>query len=54
MPQRTDIFELERLNLRSGEGRRIDLHVGMDAFSFGGTGCGVTVQPVPVLSLIHI
>ncbi|HVL96639.1 MAG TPA: DUF177 domain-containing protein [Solirubrobacteraceae bacterium] len=48
MPQRTDIFELERLNLRSGEGRRIDLHVGMDAFSFGGTGWTVTPQPVPV------
>ena len=36
MPQRTDVFDLARLGLTSGEGRRLDLHVGIAPFSFGG------------------
>ena len=36
MPQRTDVFDLERLGLTSGEGRRLDLHVHVEPFSFGG------------------
>jgi uncharacterized protein len=34
--QRTDIFDIGRLGLSSGEGRRLDLDVPVDAFDFGG------------------
>jgi uncharacterized protein len=34
--QRTDIFDVGRLGLSSGEGRRLDLEVAVDAFDFGG------------------
>jgi uncharacterized protein len=36
MAQRTDIFKLGRLGLSSGEGRRLDLHVALEAFELGG------------------
>lgn len=36
MALRTDTFELPRLALTSGEGRRLDLHVHVDPFHFGG------------------
>ncbi len=36
MGQRSDIFELGRLGLRSGEGRRLDLRVAVEPLSFGG------------------
>jgi uncharacterized protein len=36
MAQRTDIFDVGRLGLSSGEGRRLDLDVLVDAFDFGG------------------
>ena len=36
MPQRTEIFDLGRLGLASGEGRRLDLEVPVDGFEFGG------------------
>jgi uncharacterized protein len=36
MPQRTEIFDVGRLMLSSGEGRRIDLDVPVDSFEFGG------------------
>ena len=36
MGRRTDIFDLGRLGLSSGEGRRLDLEVGVDPFEFGG------------------
>src|SRR5215213_6625793 len=36
MPQRTDDFDLPRLRLTSGEARRLDLHVHVDPFSYGG------------------
>jgi uncharacterized protein len=38
MGQRTDIFDLGRLSLSSGEGRRLDLEVPVDRFEFGGQG----------------
>ena len=46
MSQRTEIFDLGRLSLSSGEGRRLDLDVPVDGFQFGGqryeaTGRGV-------------
>ena len=37
MAQRTDIFDVGKLGLSSGEGRSLDLEVSVDAFDFGGT-----------------
>src|SRR3954454_18215538 len=48
MPQRTDIFDLERLHLRSGEGRRIELDVPVERLSYGGSVYDVTPSPMPV------
>jgi uncharacterized protein len=48
MPQRTDTFELAPLRLHSGEGRRLALHVGIDAFHYGGEPYAVTPELVPV------
>ena len=36
MAQRTDIFDVGKLGLSSGEGRRLDLAVPVEAFEFGG------------------
>jgi uncharacterized protein len=36
MAQRTDVFDLAALGLAPGEGRRLDLEVGLDPFDFGG------------------
>lgn len=36
MPQRTDSLDLGRFRLVSGEGRRLDLEVAVEAFDFGG------------------
>jgi uncharacterized protein len=48
MPQRTDVFDLQRLRLTSGEGRRLDLHVGLEPFSFGGQRYVADPDVVPV------
>ncbi len=48
MPQRTDSFDLARLGLSSGEGRRLDLHVAVDPFDFGGQRYVVTAREVGV------
>src|ERR671923_2113084 len=48
MTQRTDSFDLERLGLTSGEGRRLDLHVHVDPFSFGGQTYAADPDLVPV------
>ena len=47
MPQRTDIFELGRLGLTSGEGRRLDLHVAVAPFDYGGQRYEVEPSLVP-------
>ena len=47
MPQRTDIFDLARLGLTSGEGRRLDLHVHVDPFDYGGERYAVTPELIP-------
>jgi DUF177 domain-containing protein len=47
MPQRTDIFDLARLGLTSGEGRRLDLHVHVDPFDYGGSKYAVDPELVP-------
>jgi uncharacterized protein len=48
MPQRTDIFELGRLGLSSGEGRRLELHTHVDALDFGGERYEVLPPLLPV------
>jgi uncharacterized protein len=48
MPQRTDTFDLAHLGLTSGEGRRLDLHVGVEPFSFGGQEYVAEPELVPV------
>src|ERR687894_1759832 len=48
MPQRTDLFELGRLGLTSGEGRRLDLHVHVEPFEFGNQSYTVEPELVPV------
>lgn len=52
MALRTDTFSLERLGLRSGEGRRIDLHVAVPALSFAGT--RYEVEPAPLEARLDV
>jgi uncharacterized protein len=47
MSQRTDIFDLGRLGLTSGEGRRLDLDVHVDPFNYGGSQYAVVPELVP-------
>jgi uncharacterized protein len=48
MPQRTDLFDLGRLGLTSGEGRRLDLFVHLDPFEYGGSSYAVVPELIPV------
>ena len=48
MAQRTDVFDLDRLALRSGEGRRLELAVAVDDFRFGNEPYAVEPRRVPV------
>jgi uncharacterized protein len=48
MPQRTDVFELGRLGLSSGEGRRLELHTHIDPLDFGGERYEVQPELIPV------
>jgi uncharacterized protein len=48
MAPRTDTFDLDRLQLRSGEGRKVDLDVLVDDFTFGGQPWTVVPNPVHV------
>src|SRR4051794_40603696 len=48
MSQRTDTFELGRLGLTSGEGRRLDLHTGMTPFHYGGEPYAVMPSSIPL------
>jgi uncharacterized protein len=48
MPARADSFDLARLNLRSGEGRRIDLEVELGSFRYGEAGYAAEPAVVPV------
>jgi uncharacterized protein len=50
MPQRADEFDLGRLRLDSGEGRRLDLHVALPAFDFGGQ----RYEPVGALTPVRL
>ena len=49
MATRTDVFDLGRLQLSSGAGRRVDLHVQLDAFEFGGQRYAAQAELTPVL-----
>jgi uncharacterized protein len=50
MAARTDIFDLGRLTLGSGEGRRLDsLAVAVDPFGFGGQEYAVAEPEVPII-----
>jgi uncharacterized protein len=46
--QRTDSFDLARLGLTSGEGRRLDLNAHVEPFSYGGERYRVTPELIPV------
>ena len=48
MSLRTDTFDLGGLRLSSGEGRRVELSVAIDPFSFGGESYPVEPAFVPV------
>ncbi len=48
MSDRTDSFDLGRLGLTTGEGRRLDLHVEVDALEFGGQRYAAAGTGVPV------
>ena len=47
MPQRTDLFDLGRLGLTSGEGRRLDLFVHIAPFAYGGSTYAVMPELLP-------
>jgi len=49
MAARTDLLDLGRLRLSPGEGRRLDLSVSIERFSFGGQPYGVEPREVPVV-----
>ena len=48
MAGRSDTFDLGRLQLRSGQGRRFELDVPIADFDFGGQRYAVTPEQVPV------
>jgi uncharacterized protein len=47
MPQRTDLFDLGRLGLSSGDGRRLELHISLGPFHYGGEPYDVVPPLVP-------
>jgi DUF177 domain-containing protein len=46
--QRTDSFDLARLQLTAGQGRRLELHAAVDELDLGGERYAVEPVPVPV------
>jgi len=48
MALRTDSFDLNGLRLSAGEGRRLELGVGIDPFDLGGETYAVTPEVIPV------
>ena len=48
MAQRTDTFDLGKLGLTSGEGRRFDLHAAAGGFEFGGQRYATVPELAPV------
>ncbi len=52
MPARTDSFDLGRLRLTAGEGRRLELDVSLDALSFAGE--TYEIEPSLVTAVLDI
>lgn len=52
MPARTDSFDLGRLRLTAGEGRRLELDVALDALQFGGE--QYEIEPRVVTAVLDI
>lgn len=48
MPQRTDSFDLGRLHLVPGQGRRLELHAHVDPLDLSGRRYPVAPDPLPV------
>jgi uncharacterized protein len=48
MPQRSDSYEIGRLGLTSGQGRRVDLFVHIEPFEYAGSNYTVPEELVPV------
>ena len=48
MPQRTDTFDLGRLRLSAGQGRRLELHAQLDDLVLSGQPYPVAPDPMPV------
>jgi DUF177 domain-containing protein len=48
MPQRTDSFDLARLRLSSGEGRRLDLYATLQPLELSGERYALAPDPIPV------
>ncbi len=54
MGQPTDVFDIGRLGLSSGEGRRLELEVNVEPFDFGGQKYAVEGRGVPaILDVAH-
>ncbi len=49
MPARTDVFDLGRLRLSTGEGRRLELAVSVEPFALAGQEYAVAEREVPVV-----
>jgi uncharacterized protein len=49
MPARTDLFDLSRLQLRAGEGRRMELAAPLEPFQLGADHYEVVPREVPVV-----
>ena len=49
MPARTDLFDLGRLQLQPGMGRRLELAVSFEPFAFGGQTYAVPQREVPAI-----
>jgi uncharacterized protein len=47
MPARADLFDLGRLKLTSGEGRRVELEVRLGSYHFGQDDYASVPDPVP-------
>ena len=47
MPERTDLYDITRLGLTSGEGRRLDIHVHVEPLDYGGSIYAVSPEELP-------
>ena len=52
MPARTDTFDLARLQMRAGEGRRLELDVTLEPLTFGTE--TYAIEPTPVTAVLDV